>query len=101
MSGGSRSPRVSGREGQSACASPKGERSMSFGKAIPLAVRALRAEGKLPATLPAVQRDKLIVEKLKELGLDTRHGPSRWTLARHLARLEAGDATCTFCTMTN
>jgi hypothetical protein len=73
---------------------------VSFGQAIKTAVRQLQTEGKLPPTLRAVERDKLVIDKLRELGHDTRHGPSRWTLARHLADLAVVDA-CTLCTLSS
>jgi len=71
---------------------------VSFGKKIDAAVRALKAEGKLPPGLRAVERDKLVIDKLQELGHDTRRGPSRWTLARHL---DPARTNCTFCTSTS
>lgn len=42
---------------------------MSFGQKITMAVRALKAEGKLPRHLRAGERDKRIFDRLVDLGL--------------------------------
>jgi hypothetical protein len=74
---------------------------MSFGTKVKYAARVLWPEGKLPPGLRKVERNALIIDKLKELGHDPRTGlPTRWTLNRHLDRdFPVADA-CTLCTST-
>jgi hypothetical protein len=72
---------------------------MSFGKAIAVAERMLKAKGKLPPGLRDVDRNKRILDCLqKELGHTQL--PSRWALARYFAVADATRTDRTFRTST-